>query len=168
MSIYKNAVLETMYRTVNGVKELTGTASFTYDPTLEKFKGFWIHPDGNLDPYYFKFTSDREVVWEWVDDFTTTKLKARNKFIFPDQDHMNGTHYNGNEVQYGYNYDIFISYRQNDNKGDKWVNVKHYRRTPLVKKLNNIKYGSMISDFIYHLQFHSSQLAIHLYYPSRE
>jgi hypothetical protein len=22
----------------------------------------------------------------------------------------------------GYNYDIFISYRQKDNKGDKWVN----------------------------------------------
>lgn len=100
MSLYKNAVVETMYRTVNGVKELTGTIGFTYDPQLDKFKGFWIQPGGRIDSYYFRFSSDKEAVWERVDDFKTNKVMARNKMTFDDENNVTGTHYDGKEVQY--------------------------------------------------------------------
>lgn len=101
MSLYRNAVLETVYQTVKGVKELSGTIIFTYDAEQDKFKGLWIHPDGKQDSFFYKFVSDKEVVFEMVDDFRTNKLLAKNKMTFIDENHVNGSHYNGEGVQYG-------------------------------------------------------------------
>ncbi|HLP75095.1 MAG TPA: hypothetical protein VK155_19485 [Bacteroidales bacterium] len=99
MRIFKDAVLETMYWNVNGSKVLIGAISFTYDPKLDKFKGFWVNPAGQPDSYYFKFSSEKAAVWEQVDDFKNNKLLSRNKFEFDDPAHLTGTHYNRNEIQ---------------------------------------------------------------------
>jgi hypothetical protein len=94
--LFKDAVLETMYQTVNDVKELTGAICFRYDPGLDKFKGFWVQQGGQLHSFYFGISSDKEIEFERVDDFKSNKVTSRNKFVFIDQDHINGFHYNSN------------------------------------------------------------------------
>ena len=74
--------------------------SFTYDPRSGNFKGFWMTSDGQLQPFHFRFSSDKEFVFEMVEDFKTNKLVARNKFIFDDPEHISGNHYNASEIEY--------------------------------------------------------------------
>jgi hypothetical protein len=101
MITFKNAVLETAYLIVKGEKELTATCNLYYDAKADNFKGYLINWKGKVSNFYFKFTSEKEFMWEWVEDFTTNKLLARNKFVLADPDHLNGEHFKADLVKTG-------------------------------------------------------------------
>jgi hypothetical protein len=99
MSQYKNAVLETMYFTVKGTKIITGAIIFNYESLDDNFKGYWTNSKGTVAAFTFKFNSEKEAVWEMVENFKTNKIKARNTFTFVNPDHANGEHYNADLVK---------------------------------------------------------------------
>lgn len=99
MREYNNALMQTNSSTISGIKIVQFTVTYNYDPASDNFKCFSLTPGGQLTTWRVKFSSDKEVYFERVEDLKTNKSILRNTAVFENTDHLISNNYNRDNVK---------------------------------------------------------------------
>lgn len=97
MNEYNNGLLQVNSRIIGGVKYVQSTCTYTYDQTAGYYNAFVLFPEGKTDTWHIRFSSDKEVVLERIEDLKTNNSVLR-KIIFEDPDHLISNNYSRENV----------------------------------------------------------------------
>lgn len=101
MKEFNNAFMQVYWHTINGVGRAQNMCYYTYDKSKDSFKSFVLMPNGQLQTWHAKFTSEKEANFDRVQDLKSDVVVSRTTTIFDDNDQFTINFYNSDKVRTG-------------------------------------------------------------------